>query len=209
MRSPSRSAWPWGELPRRVDASSGAPEEVQPHPIQSVLVDDLTECLRFADRDGHPLCVEGVQCAHGVARHDIPTGESPEAVVRAAEVPREAAGRRLPDGLRPGHYFVDVTGPQRVCVVDEAVEVDRWAFSQEADEGHEPPIALDGEHQSAAAVTGWDAHRDVSAAVEVLGLPSEQAGGVVHPDVESLLVRRHVTELGHPAWGGGAAPRGG
>ena len=48
----------------------------------------------------------------------------------------------------------------------------------------------------------------MSAAVEVLELPSKQSGGVVHPDVESLLVGWHVTEVSQPAWGARAAPGG-
>ncbi len=96
---------------------------------------------------------------------------------------------------------MEVTHPQGACVLDEPIEVGWWAFSHETDEGHDPPIALDGEHHSTAAAIVRNGHHEVLAALEIAWLATEQAGGVVDPDLKPLLVGRWVAEVSHPARG--------
>ena len=96
---------------------------------------------------------------------------------------------------------MEVTDPQGACVFDEPSEVGWWAFSHQTDEGHEPPITLDGEQDPTAPAIVWNCHHEVLAALKIAWLPTEQTGRVVDPDLKPLLVGRWLAEVSQPMRG--------
>jgi hypothetical protein len=188
-----------GHVPRHVD-QAGDVAEVAAR-LRNAAGRQLAQCEGFERGDGHALPVDGVERADGVAGDQQLLREAAQPLVAAADAGREPDCDRVVQRLGALQRLGDVGEDQGGGEGLELGRVDRRVVPEDAGQGEDVPVALDGGQHAAARHTRGRSGDDAVVGSERSGAEPVGPAGVSQTDLEAVFVRGRVAELGEPARG--------